>query len=109
LSLLNIFGVPELKILPKIAKACPNLERLRINFSGLIDPYEQPIDMDTGCVDHTAHQLIEIESHMPVVCPSNTGGSFQERWVTSCRNLSSFLKAIWPNASFLPLSYGEFT
>ncbi|CAE6414802.1 unnamed protein product [Rhizoctonia solani] len=106
LSLSKILGVPELKLLPKIAKACPNLEWLHIQSTDPFGLREQP--MDTGCVDHTAYQSIEIETDMPGDYPPYMEEILQEYWNTSCCNMSSFLKAIWPNASFLPLSDEEF-
>ncbi|KAH7342120.1 hypothetical protein B0J17DRAFT_288805 [Rhizoctonia solani] len=93
LRLSNKLRLTDWKMLPKIAKACPNLEWLYIYPRGEVDYYEP---LNARSVNHRSFQPIEIQMLEIRFDPELT--SEDEKWRNIWSNMVRFLTTIWPNA-----------
>ncbi|KDN35140.1 hypothetical protein RSAG8_11828, partial [Rhizoctonia solani AG-8 WAC10335] len=88
------FHLPDWASLPKIAKAFPNLEYLRIKSSTQSESYK-PLDVD--CIDHMAFQSIELQ--ISVSCTERGPARDEEKWGNIQHDITVYMTNIWPNAS----------
>ncbi|CAE6478837.1 hypothetical protein ACGC1H_003069 [Rhizoctonia solani] len=94
LNISATFHPSDWAILPKIAKAFPNLEHLGITLSIQLESYEP---LAVGCINHMTFQPIDID--ITLYCYENSPISDEEQWKNIRNDITNFLKSIWSTSS----------